>query len=83
MSPYVMLAVLIGAVYGAIFHIWRGKRLKDLVYYVVAGVLGFGLGQTIGAVLGWRLFLIGPLHIIEGSMVGWLALFLARWLKGS
>lgn len=83
MSPYFVLAALIGSIYGAIFHLWRGKTVKDIVYYIVAGVVGFGLGQSIGAVLGWQLFLVGPLHIIEASLISWLGLFLARWLKGS
>ncbi len=83
MSPYFVLAVLIGAVYGAIFHLWRGKSVKDIVYYTLAGVVGFGVGQTIGAALDRRLLLVGPLHIIEASLTSWLVLFLARWLKGS
>jgi len=83
MSPYFVLAVLIGLIYGAIFHLWRGKRVKDIVYYSGAGVVGFGLGQTLGVMLGRQVFSVGPLHIIEASLASWLVLFLARWLKGS
>lgn len=81
MSPYFLLSFLIGGVYGAIFHLWRGKSPVDVIYYFVAGVIGFGIGQSVAAFLGWSFFLIGPLHIIEASLCAWASLFLARWLR--
>ena len=81
MSPYFLLSILIGGAYGAAFHIWQGKTLKDIVYYLLAGVIGFGLGQALANFFAWQLFLIGPLHIIEASLSCWLVLFIARWLR--
>ena len=81
MSPYFLLSILISGVYGAAFHIWQGKTLKDIAYYLLASMIGFGLGQAIAHFFAWQLFLIGPLHIIEASLSCWLVLFIARWLR--
>jgi hypothetical protein len=81
MSPYLLLLILIGSAFGAAFHAWQGKTSKDIFYYIVAGIFGFGLGQILANLFGWQLALIGPLHIIEASLSCWLILFLARWLR--
>ena len=81
MPPYVLLSILLGGTYGAIFHLWRGKKFRDLVIYVLAGIIGFALGQGLGNLLGFTVFLIGPLHIVEATIVSWVSLFVVQWLK--
>jgi uncharacterized membrane protein YeaQ/YmgE (transglycosylase-associated protein family) len=81
MSPFLLFTLLIGGIYGAAFHIWKGQQVRDLAFYVVVGVIGFALGQLIGNRLGLNLFLIGPVHIFEASLVSWFTLFVGRWLK--
>ncbi len=81
MSPYFLLSVLIGSAYGAAFHIWQGKTPADVLYYVPAGIIGFGLGQVTANLLGWQFLLLGPLHIVEASLGCGLILLLARWLR--
>jgi len=81
MPPHLLLSLLLGAIYGTIFHLWRGKTLKDLVIYGVAAILGFIFGQALGNLLGLDIFLIGPLHVVEATVVSWASLFLAQWLK--
>jgi hypothetical protein len=81
MSPYLILLILIGSAFGAAFHIWQGKTSKDIIYYIVAGIFGFGLGQIVANLFSWPLILIGPLHIIEASVSCCLILLLARWLR--
>lgn len=80
-SPYILLSILIGGSFGAAFHIWQGKSVKDIVYYLVAGIVGFVVGHAIASFLGWSIFMIGPLHVAEASIVCWVILFLARWLR--
>lgn len=82
MAPSFLLAVLIGGAYGATFHIWQGKQIKEIFYYFFGGVIGFGLGQIVANFLGGDWFMIGPLHLIEASIGCWAILLLARWLKG-
>lgn len=79
--PYLLLSLILGAIYGIIFHLWRGKSFKDLAIYLIAGIIGFIIGQAIGNLLGLQLLLIGPLHIIEATLLSWVSLFVAQWLK--
>lgn len=80
-SPALFLAGLLSSAYAAIFHIWRGKTLADLLLYLVAAWLGFGLGQVVGEAHRLGFFTIGSLHVLEGTVAAWFLLFAAHWLK--
>lgn len=81
MPPYSLLLLLLGAVYGVLFHLWRGKTLRDLIIYFLTGVIGAGLGQVVGELIDANLLMIGALHLVEATLAGWLSLFLMHWLK--
>lgn len=81
MPPVFLLSFLIACLYGTLFHLWRGRTLRELPLYLVAAVLGFGLGELAGNTIGLDMFMIGPLHVVEASLVSWVMLFIARWLK--
>ena len=81
MPPYLLLSFLLGAVYGTLFHLWRGKNARDLVIYFLTGIFGFVLGQSLGDFTELNIFLIGPLHVVEATGVSWLTLFIIHWLK--
>lgn len=81
MSPYLLFTLLIGGIYGAIFHLWKGRKVADLAFFLGVGVVGFGIGQVLGNQLGLNLFLVGPIHMVEATLVSWLALFVGQWLK--
>ena len=81
MPPSLLLSFLLGAVYGTIFHLWRGKTFQDLVIYFVTGIVGFIFGQIIGNLLGLEVFIIGPLHMAEATIMSWISLFVMQWLK--
>ena len=65
----------------ALSFFWQGKTIRDLVIYFLTGIIGFGLGQALGNLLELNIFLIGPLHIVEATVVSWLSLFMMKWLK--
>jgi hypothetical protein len=81
MSPALFLSALIAGIYGALFHLWRGRTLRELPLYLIASAIGFALGQLVGNLIGLDLFTIGPIHIVEASLGSWVMLFVARWLK--
>jgi hypothetical protein len=81
MSPSVLLSILLAGIYGALFHLWRGRTFRELPLYLIAAIVGFGLGNLAGDAIGLNIFMIGSLHIVEASLVSWLILFVARWLK--
>jgi len=81
MSPALLLSALIAAIYAALFHLLRGRTLRELPLYLIASGLGFALGQLAGNLIGLNVFVIGPIHIVEASLGSWVLLFIARWLK--
>ncbi len=81
MPPYLLLSILLGAVYGTLFHLWRGKTLRDFAIYFLTGIIGFVLGQILGDMLGLDIFLVGSIHVVEATVASWACLFLIRWLK--
>jgi uncharacterized membrane protein YjjP (DUF1212 family) len=81
MPPYFLLSLILGAMYGVMFHLWRGKTFQDLVLYFFAGIIGFLLGHGLGNLLGFDFFLIGSLHLAEATIVSWANLFVVQWLK--
>lgn len=81
MPPYLLLSFILGAIYGLLFHLWRGKNFQDLAIYFVTGIVGFAMGQFLGNLMGLDMFLIGPLHIAEATLLSWVNLFIIQWLK--
>lgn len=80
-SPALVLSIAVASAYGALFHVWKGKTAKDLLLYLAAGLVGFGLGQLVGNTLSLGIFMIGQVHVVEASLICWLVLFIAKWLK--
>ena len=80
-APALVLSIIMASTYGALFHVWKGETAQDLLIYLVAGLVGFGLGQLVGNTLGLGIFMIGQVHVVEASLICWLILFIAKWLK--
>jgi uncharacterized membrane protein YeaQ/YmgE (transglycosylase-associated protein family) len=81
MFPHLLLSVLLGGIYGLVFHLWQGKTMRDLVIYFLTGIIGSLLGQLVGNLLNFNLFLVGPLHVIEATLGSLVTLGLMKWLK--
>jgi len=80
-SPALVLSIIMASAYGALFHVWKGETAQDLLIYLAAGLVGFGLGQLVGNTLGLGISMIGQVHVVEASLICWLILFVAKWLK--
>lgn len=80
-SPGIVFAFLLATAYGAGFHLLFGGPLRKLVLYLLAGWLGFALGQWVGATLGLSILDIGPVHTFTASLGSWVALFASQWLS--
>lgn len=81
MAPSLVFSVLLASLYGAVFHFVWGKRWRDLVLYWVVGVVGFAIGQALFGFLGFSMYLIGEVRVVESTIVSWVCLFVARWLN--
>ncbi len=78
LSPALWLSVLLGAIYGALFALWRGGGWLQAVRDVVAGVVGFGVGQLLATLLPLPSPQVGEAHLLWGSIFAVLALLVGR-----
>ena len=80
-TPALILSLVLASIYAAVFYVFFGRRLRDLLFFLLAAVVGFVSGHVVGVFWGFIPWTIGEVHIIEGTVVAFLFLFLARWLR--
>jgi hypothetical protein len=80
-APALLFSVILASAYAAVFFVWQGQGLRDLVFFWLAAVVGFASGHLVGALWGFVPWTIGQVHIIEASIVTILFLVIARWLR--
>lgn len=81
LSPPFVLSVLLSTMLATLFNLWQGGSVRDLALYLIAGWLGFVVGELLGDWMGLDVFMIGEVHVAEAILACVLLLFLARWLK--
>jgi NhaP-type Na+/H+ or K+/H+ antiporter len=79
-SPGLALSVLIATAYGAAFHLWRGGGSGKLLRYLMAAWGGFALGQVIGWLGGWEFWVLGQVHMAEGTLGSLALMLITHWL---
>ncbi len=73
MSPALLLSILLSLSFGLIVHILRGGNFLRLLLLLLASSIGFAIGQLIGSLIGWPLFRVGEVYVLEGligSVIG-------------
>lgn len=80
-SPAFVLSTLLALLWATLWFVWRGGGWRGWLIAVLAAVLGFGAGQLLATLLGSPLPAIGQVHVIEGTLCSWLALWLVHWLR--
>jgi len=81
LSPSFVFSFLLATLYGAVFHFIWGKRWRDLAVYWIVALLGFAIGQIVFDLLGFSIYVIGEVRVVESTVVCWVCLFVARWLN--
>jgi uncharacterized membrane-anchored protein len=79
--PALILSLVLASVYAMGFYLWRGRRLRDLLFFWLAAVVGFASGQIAGQMLNTIPWAIGQVHAIEATLVSFVFLFIAAWLR--
>lgn len=73
--PAALLGFLIATLWGAVFHFVLGGGYRRLFRFLMAGWVGFALGQTVGHFLGNVVWVIGSLQVFPASLGAFVILF--------
>ncbi len=76
-SPNFTFAFLIATLCGALFHVIVGGDARRLTVFLVAGWIGFGIGQILGTTMGAHLLTIGELNLASAGMGAFITLMVA------
>ncbi len=76
MSPTILLLVILAVATGLIYHLWRGGGFARLILSIVAAGIGMAIGQVLSQLFGWRLILLGEVHLVQALIGGLLVLVL-------
>jgi hypothetical protein len=71
--PSLILAILLGSIYGLLFHSVFGRRLWQLPWYWLSSVVGFLAGEILASLAGVELFRLGTIPLgaaTAGALVG-------------
>lgn len=82
MSPSIVFGLLLGSLYGLLWHACLGRRPLWMPLYWATGILGFFGGYALAALAGLRLIALGAVPLVEATVGAFLALALAWWLFG-
>jgi hypothetical protein len=79
--PTLLFALILGLLYGALYHFVRGGNGWRLLLYFGLSLLGFAVGQLVGAWREWNLFMLGSLNLGLGTVGSILFLVGGEWLS--
>jgi hypothetical protein len=80
-TPALVLSILLATTYAVLFYLLQGRGCRDLVLFWLASAVGFASGQLIGTRLNLIPWAIGQVHIVEATLVAFLFLVIARWIR--
>jgi hypothetical protein len=75
-SPTILLLAILAVAIGLIYHLWRGGGFGRLILSIVAAGVGIAIGQVLSQFFGWRLIMLGEVHLVQALVGGMLVLVL-------
>lgn len=81
LSPALLLSLVAALILAAVFHLLLGRTLRDLAVFILASLVGFGIGQLAGRLTPMQWLVVGDVHMLEGIVCAVLSLFIARRWK--
>ena len=78
--PALLISLVLASLYATVFYLFLGRRLRDLLFFWLASLIGFASGQFVGSLLNIVPLTVGQVHIVEATIVALLFLILARWI---
>jgi thiamine transporter ThiT len=80
-TPALVLSFFLASIYAVAFHLWLGRNLRELLALWLAALIGFAAGQIVGQIWGFVPWTLGQVHILEATLLCFLFLAVARWLR--
>jgi hypothetical protein len=80
LSPGLWLSVLLVLIYSLLFSAWRWGGWRQLGCDVLAGLLGFAVGQLISTLGGFNWLHIGQVQLLLGTIGAVTALAVGRMI---
>src|SRR5437763_15260631 len=65
MSPSVVLSLLLGSLYGLLWHACLGRRWGQLPVYWLISILGFFAGYALAVISGIQVLRLGTIPLLE------------------
>jgi hypothetical protein len=78
--PAYLISFVFATVLGLLFHVIVGGRGWRIVFFVLCSILGFFIGNLIGAAIDWKWLNVGPIHVIPATLGAVGLMLLGRWL---
>jgi hypothetical protein len=79
-TPSLIFSIVLASAYAVLFHLWRGRGLRNLLFLWLVALAGFAAGHLLGAMWDLVSWTIGAVHVIEATVGALLFLVIARWL---
>lgn len=79
-SPSIVFSFIVATLYGSSFHLLAGGDARRLALFLLAGWIGFALGQIIGEVLTVSIVAVGAVHFFTASVGAYLALLMVWFM---
>jgi hypothetical protein len=83
LSPGLWLSVFLVLIYVLLLSVWRWGGWRQLGRDMLAGLLGFAVGQLIGTLAGINWLRIGQVHLLLGTVGAVIALAVGRMIRRS
>jgi uncharacterized membrane protein YeaQ/YmgE (transglycosylase-associated protein family) len=81
LSPALWLSVLLAFIYSTLFTIWRGGGWRGWLLDLLAGLIGFALGQLAATLFDSTLVRVGDVHLLWATVGAVIALLLGRQVR--
>ena len=79
--PALLFGLLVSALYGAAFHLWKNGGLGRLVVFLFFSVAGFWVGHLIGFLLKFNFLNIGPIYFGIATLSSFIFLMVGNELS--
>jgi hypothetical protein len=76
--PAWILAIVLAFLNVFVFHIVLAQEGHSAFYFIPFGILGFAVGNFLGAAVGLPLPMLGDVHVVEASLGAWALLTVAN-----